>query len=65
MIHSSVSHKILFAVLAAVCLITSFAVIHPVHAQDVPEEADKAFHSMLQKLNKDGVISSTDGDSTY
>ena len=65
MIRISGSHKILFAVLAAVCLITSFAMIRPVQADEIPAAAEKAFDSMLEKLNKDGVVSSTDGDSTY
>ena len=65
MIHTSISHKILFAVLAAVCLITSFTAIRPVQADEIPADAEKAFGSMLEKLKKDGIISSSDGDSTY
>ena len=65
MIHTSISHKILFAVLAAVCLITSFAMIRPVQADEIPAAAEKAFGSTLEKLKKDGIISSADGKSTY
>ena len=64
MFRSSVTHKVLFAVLAAVCLIFAFTVPHTALA-DIPEEADQAFDDMLTKLRKDGVLSSTDGTSTY
>lgn len=64
MFRSSATHKVLYAVLAAVCLIFAFAAPHTVLA-DIPEEADQAFDDMLTKLRKDGVLSSTDGTSTY
>ena len=64
MVRTGVSQKVLFALLAAVCLLFTFAVPSAVLAEDT-EEVEKAFADMLEKLKKDGIISSTEGKSTY
>lgn len=55
--------KVLFVFLVMLMFLVPFSV--RTACAQIPKDADEAFHSMLDKLKREGVISSTDGESVY